>query len=102
MIPVFALDPNSHPDRESVLASLGSENELVKCVTCPEKGRKVFGVMGKRNSQSKTANVDGVDVVSQSETVSQSGFSSPDNNGVVVSELESKVSSRDRTKYSSM
>ena len=49
LIPVFALDPNSHPNRESVMASLGSENELVKCLECSERGRKVAGLMGKRN-----------------------------------------------------
>ncbi|KAI3431979.1 PseudoU_synth_1 domain-containing protein [Psidium guajava] len=49
LIPVFALDPSSHRDRESVVASLGSGNELVKCLECSERGRKVGGVMGKRN-----------------------------------------------------
>ncbi|XP_060199888.1 uncharacterized protein LOC132628166 [Lycium barbarum] len=48
MIPVFALDPFKHRDRESVLASLGSGNELVKCGDCSERGRKVSGVMGRR------------------------------------------------------
>lgn len=51
LIPVFALDPSSHRDRESVLASLGSGNELVKCFECSERGRKVAGLMGKRNYQ---------------------------------------------------
>ncbi|XP_023741439.1 tRNA pseudouridine synthase 1 isoform X2 [Lactuca sativa] len=41
LLPVFALDPTSHRDRESVLASVGSENELVKCLDCSERGRKV-------------------------------------------------------------
>ncbi|KAL0360472.1 UNVERIFIED_CONTAM: tRNA pseudouridine synthase 1 [Sesamum radiatum] len=54
LIPVFALDPSCHRDRESVLASLGSGNELVKCLECSERGRKVFGVMGKRGAESKT------------------------------------------------
>ncbi|KAL2468175.1 Pseudouridine synthase family protein [Forsythia ovata] len=54
LIPVFALDPSCHRDRESVLASVGSENELVKCLECSERGRKVFGVMGKRNLHSKS------------------------------------------------
>ncbi|KAG6704703.1 hypothetical protein I3843_07G140400 [Carya illinoinensis] len=53
LIPVFALDPSSHPDRESVLASLGSGNELVKCLECSERGRKVVGLMGKRIFESK-------------------------------------------------
>ncbi|XP_058754128.1 uncharacterized protein LOC131627305 [Vicia villosa] len=51
LIPVFALDPCCHRDRETVLASLGSENELVKCLECSERGRKVEGLVGnsKRN-----------------------------------------------------
>ncbi|KAK1388599.1 tRNA pseudouridine synthase A [Heracleum sosnowskyi] len=53
MLPVFALDPIAHRDRESVLASLGSGGELVKCLECSERGRKVFGVMGKRNFDAK-------------------------------------------------
>ncbi|GFY95816.1 pseudouridine synthase family protein [Actinidia rufa] len=56
LIPVFALDPSSHPDRESVLASLGSWNELVKCLECLERGRKVEGVMGKRSFEPKPDN----------------------------------------------
>ncbi|KAK4390866.1 tRNA pseudouridine synthase 1 [Sesamum angolense] len=62
-IPVFALDPSCHRDRESVLASLGSGNELVKCLECSERGRKVFGVMGKRSAESKTV-AEAVEVVS--------------------------------------
>ncbi|KAL8524254.1 hypothetical protein ACS0TY_014000 [Phlomoides rotata] len=54
LIPVFALDPSCHRNRESVLASVGSENELVKCVECSERGRKVYGIMGKRSFESKT------------------------------------------------
>lgn len=53
LIPVFALDPSSHPDRESVLASVGSGNVLIKCLECSERGRKVVGVMGKRNLEFK-------------------------------------------------
>ncbi|KAL5580319.1 hypothetical protein UlMin_012761 [Ulmus minor] len=49
LIPVFALDPSSHPNRESVMASLGSGNELIKCFECSDRGRKVAGLMGKRN-----------------------------------------------------
>ncbi|XP_027331181.1 tRNA pseudouridine synthase A isoform X2 [Abrus precatorius] len=48
LIPVFALDPSCHRDRETVLASLGSENELVKCLECSERGRKVVGLVGNR------------------------------------------------------
>ncbi|XP_031260831.1 tRNA pseudouridine synthase A [Pistacia vera] len=51
LIPVFALDQSSHRDRETVLASLGSGNELVKCFECSERGRKVAGLMGKRTYQ---------------------------------------------------
>ncbi|KAK4269732.1 hypothetical protein QN277_022850 [Acacia crassicarpa] len=50
LIPVFALDPCSHRDRESVLTSVGSENELVKCLDCSERGRKVPGLFGKNNT----------------------------------------------------
>ncbi|KAL9274279.1 hypothetical protein AKJ16_DCAP23726 [Drosera capensis] len=48
LLPVFALDGSVHRDRESVMASSGSDRELVKCVECSERGRKVVGVMGKR------------------------------------------------------
>ncbi|XP_020584176.1 tRNA pseudouridine synthase A, mitochondrial-like isoform X2 [Phalaenopsis equestris] len=48
LLPVFALDPNAHPDRESVVASLGSENELARCLECSERGRKVFGAIGRQ------------------------------------------------------
>ncbi|XP_062163901.1 uncharacterized protein LOC133870717 isoform X2 [Alnus glutinosa] len=58
LIPVFALDPSSHRDRESVLASLGSGNELVKCLQCSERGRKVVGIMGRRNLEFKPASSD--------------------------------------------
>ncbi|OAY76038.1 tRNA pseudouridine synthase A, mitochondrial, partial [Ananas comosus] len=46
LLPVFALDPSAHPDREAVMASLGSGNELARCVECSERGRKVPGIMG--------------------------------------------------------
>ena len=48
LISVFALDPNSHPNRESVMASLGSENEFVKCLECSDGGRKSAGLMGNQ------------------------------------------------------
>ncbi|QCD80522.1 tRNA pseudouridine synthase A [Vigna unguiculata] len=48
LIPVFALDPSCHRDRETVMASLGSTNELVKCLECSERGRKVVGLVGNR------------------------------------------------------
>ncbi|XP_020085131.1 tRNA pseudouridine synthase A, mitochondrial-like [Ananas comosus] len=47
LLPVFALDPSAHPDREAVMASLGSGNELARCVECSERGRKVPGIMGR-------------------------------------------------------
>lgn len=78
LIPVFALDPCSHPDRESVLASLGSGNELVKCLECSERGRKVVGVMGKRSFEKKSVTV-------------QSSISS--NNGAVIVNPEVEESS---------
>ncbi|WJX73770.1 tRNA pseudouridine(38-40) synthase [Trifolium repens] len=60
LIPVFALDPCCHRDRETVLASLGSENELVKCLECSERGRKVEGVFGnsKRNLEQEAVDVE--------------------------------------------
>lgn len=61
LVPVFALDPYAHRDRESVRASLGSGEELVKCLHCSERGRKVFGVMGKRVFDPKTKSVIVVD-----------------------------------------
>ncbi|KAM7261183.1 hypothetical protein ACFE04_026658 [Oxalis oulophora] len=36
LIPVFALNPASLPSRDDVSASLGSDNELVKCLECSE------------------------------------------------------------------
>ncbi|XP_008813054.3 tRNA pseudouridine synthase A-like [Phoenix dactylifera] len=47
LLPVFALDPSAHPDREAVMASLGSGNELDRCLECSERGRKVPGLMGR-------------------------------------------------------
>ncbi|KAJ8772527.1 hypothetical protein K2173_027704 [Erythroxylum novogranatense] len=57
LLPVFALDPCSHRDRESVLASLGSGKELVKCLDCSERGRKVVGAVGKRSFESKSVDI---------------------------------------------
>lgn len=54
LVPVFALDPSIHRNRESVVASLGSGEELVKCFECSERGRKVFGVIGNSKMGSKT------------------------------------------------
>ncbi|KAL1372145.1 uncharacterized protein LOC107459062 isoform X1 [Arachis duranensis] len=60
LIPVFALDPSCHRDRETVLASLGSGNELVKCLECSERGRKVVGLVGnaKHNLTQEAMDVD--------------------------------------------
>ncbi|KAI3797305.1 hypothetical protein L1987_32561 [Smallanthus sonchifolius] len=66
LLPVFALDPSSHRDRESVLASLGSGNELVKCSECSDRGRKVF----------VTVDLPGTGETSGSEVGVQSGISS--------------------------
>jgi tRNA pseudouridine38-40 synthase len=47
LLPVVALDPSAHPDREAVKASAGSENQLAKCLECSERGRKVPDIMGR-------------------------------------------------------
>ncbi|MCO5610089.1 hypothetical protein L7F22_064324 [Adiantum nelumboides] len=41
VIPIFALDPSTHRDREAVLASEGKEDAFVKCQECSERGRKL-------------------------------------------------------------
>ena len=41
VIPSFALDPTTHRDRESVIASEGKEGSFMKCVECCERGRKI-------------------------------------------------------------
>ncbi|EFH65319.1 tRNA pseudouridine synthase family protein [Arabidopsis lyrata subsp. lyrata] len=46
LLPVFALDPISHRDRETVMASLGPGEEYVKCFECSERGRKIPGLVG--------------------------------------------------------
>ncbi|XP_039137475.1 tRNA pseudouridine synthase A-like [Dioscorea cayenensis subsp. rotundata] len=72
LLPVFALDPNAHPDRESVMASLGTGNELLRCLECSERGRKVAGLMGRQsklsdqNASLDFGNGEGVDVVEES------------------------------------
>lgn len=82
LVPVFALDPSSHPDRESVLASLGSENELVKCLECSERGRKVEGLMGKRSLESSGSENDKSDIEGKYDKPVQLGISSNLNSGV--------------------
>ncbi|CAF2065145.1 unnamed protein product [Brassica oleracea] len=54
LLPVFALDPFTHRDREAVMASLGSGEEYVKCFECSERGRKnkITGVVGKSKGDS--------------------------------------------------
>ncbi|CAN7065100.1 hypothetical protein Bca4012_102044 [Brassica carinata] len=54
LLPVFALDPFTHRDREAVMASLGSGEEYVKCFECSERGRKnkITGVVGKLKGDS--------------------------------------------------
>ncbi|XP_047077151.1 tRNA pseudouridine synthase A-like isoform X1 [Lolium rigidum] len=47
LLPMLALDPSAHPDREAVKASAGSGNELAKCLECSERGRKVPDIMGR-------------------------------------------------------
>ncbi|CAM0944681.1 unnamed protein product [Alopecurus aequalis] len=47
LLPVLALDPSAHPDREAVKASAGSGNQLAKCLECSERGRKVPDIMGR-------------------------------------------------------
>ncbi|KDP36857.1 hypothetical protein JCGZ_08148 [Jatropha curcas] len=79
LIPVFALDPSSHRDRESVLASLGSGNELVKCWECSERGRKVIGAVGNRSFESKSF-------------VSHTSISSNDGDAIVKSEIKEDTS----------
>ncbi|OIV99856.1 hypothetical protein TanjilG_26194 [Lupinus angustifolius] len=60
LLPVFALDPFCHRDREAVMASLGSDSEFVKCFECSERGRKVVGLFGngKRNMEVKVLDVE--------------------------------------------
>ncbi|KAG9148006.1 hypothetical protein Leryth_003595 [Lithospermum erythrorhizon] len=82
LLPVFALDSSCHRDRESVVASLGSGNDLVKCLECSERGRKVFGVMGKRAFDDLKNEKEGLDI--------ESGSLS--NNTVEKEEIENGVS----------
>ncbi|XP_010266941.1 PREDICTED: tRNA pseudouridine synthase A, mitochondrial-like [Nelumbo nucifera] len=122
LIPVFALDPSSHRDGESVLASLGSENELVRCSECSERGHKVADVMGRRDNESKTvenggndtdashskasdesrvSSESGIATVSQSETTNEPRVSSLDGIAVPDGLAEGCVvlSSDNRTTY---
>ena len=91
LIPVFALDPSSHPDRESVLASVGSENELAKCLKCSERGRKVVGLMGRRSFESKASVDDSLDVEDKSENIVQLGISSNDEAAILNSEVQEEI-----------
>ncbi|XP_065881579.1 uncharacterized protein [Euphorbia lathyris] len=98
LIPVFALDPSSHPARESVLASLGSDSELAKCFECSERGRKVIGAVGKRSSESKFV-VSGTDISSNNgDATLQSGISEDIDNAVADSiHADSICDSREET-----
>lgn len=95
LLPVFALDPTCHRDRESVLASLGSGNELAKCLECSERGRKVVGLMGnKRNIDGKVETLEQTlktDVgVGDSEVLVQSGISSNSEAALLTTEGREK------------
>lgn len=89
LVPVFALDPSCHRDRESVMASAGSGNELVKCVECSERGRKVFGVMGKRSFDCKNA----ADCVGIGSGISSNNGSALEENDVVMSSSAEAIDS---------
>ncbi|KAF6172563.1 hypothetical protein GIB67_007076 [Kingdonia uniflora] len=94
LIPVFALDPNCHVDRESVIASLGSDNELVKCLECSNRGRKVEGLMGRRNCGNSSRNAgNGVQLVSETNdhTIKSGVF--VDRSGADVSNSETPLES---------
>ncbi|KAE9602345.1 hypothetical protein Lal_00049628 [Lupinus albus] len=58
LIPVFALDPCCHRDRDAVMASSGSESELVRCLEGSERGHKVIGLVGNVKSNLKVEAVD--------------------------------------------
>ncbi|KAI5596635.1 hypothetical protein POPTR_002G014400v4 [Populus trichocarpa] len=113
LIPVFALDPCSHRDRESVLASLRSGSELIKCLECSERGRKVAGAVGKRSfeladnsSNDKDASVkseikeevgvlldNGLEDIRNSETVNETKIFQNDGSGSKSVMPESVISS---------
>lgn len=97
ILPVFALDPTCHRDRESVLASLGSGNELVKCLECSERGRKVVGLMGnKRTMDAKVETLKQTlknDVgVGDSEVLVRPGISSNSEAALLTTEEKEKES----------
>lgn len=101
LIPVFALDPSSHRDRESVLASLGSGNQLVKCLECSERGRKVAGLMGKRNYELRGESVESgilsnnADVTLESEETMVSSNNCDGDNPNYASAKENRVENGD-------
>ncbi|KAG6480383.1 hypothetical protein ZIOFF_063883 [Zingiber officinale] len=51
LLPVFSLDPSAHPDRESVTESIGSDNELTRCLECAERGRKRRASQGSKQEE---------------------------------------------------
>lgn len=99
LIPVFALDPSCHRDRESVLASAGSGNELIKCVECSERGRKVFGIMGKRSFVSK---IEGDDAEIGFGISSKNGSSSVENKIVMDCSVDNETVTNDSEQNSSI
>lgn len=72
LLPVFALDPSAHPDREAVMASMGSGSELTKCLECSERGRKIPGVMG-REGKLPSPGQNGVDAPVEGSSHDESG-----------------------------
>ncbi|EHA8592431.1 tRNA pseudouridine synthase A [Cocos nucifera] len=94
LLPVFALDPSAHPYREAVIASMGSGNELARCLECSERGRKVPGLMGRepRTSGGEERKVGGEDDSApnlNSETRVSTGFIGEGSNKAGNGELES-------------
>ncbi|KAL1190063.1 putative tRNA pseudouridine synthase [Cardamine amara subsp. amara] len=65
LLPMFALDPISHRDREAVMASLGSGEVYVKCLECSERGRKIPSVVGNRKGNNFDTSVQS-DILSNS------------------------------------
>lgn len=91
LLPVFAVDPAAHPDREAVAVSLGSENELAKCEECSERGRKVVGAVGRRfcgigEAKSLDNGVGIVEVVSELSVISDCELG--EEGGKIVENLE--------------
>ncbi|KAM0848846.1 hypothetical protein ACQ4PT_054107 [Festuca glaucescens] len=73
LLPVLALDPSAHPDREAVKASAGSGNELAKCLECSERGRKVPDIMGREGKLPNPEEEKVLDTAAGGETVPAHG-----------------------------